>query len=135
MVKALFDTGVLVDYLSGRKEARAELGRYESRAISIVSWMEVLDEAPSDSAEATRRFLDSFQIIPVAPAVAEIAMALKRTHAMTLPDALIWASARLHGLLLVTCDLKNFPPDDPGIRFPYRFKRNLPSALAVPHGE
>ncbi len=52
MVKALFDTNILIDYLGGVESARAELGRYDYRAISMISWMEVLvgtsasDEAP-----------------------------------------------------------------------------------------
>jgi hypothetical protein len=36
-----------------------------------------------------------------------------------LPDAIVWASAQAHDMLLVTRDTKGFPPDDPGVRVPY----------------
>ncbi|MEF0942844.1 PIN domain-containing protein [Rhizobium sp. BR 362] len=42
MVKALFDTNVLIDYLNAVPQARDELTRYGEKAISIITWMEVL---------------------------------------------------------------------------------------------
>jgi predicted nucleic acid-binding protein len=33
----LFDTNILIDYLSGVVEARAELERYPDRAISVIT--------------------------------------------------------------------------------------------------
>ncbi|MFP3560880.1 VapC toxin family PIN domain ribonuclease, partial [Paraburkholderia sp. SIMBA_049] len=51
MVKALFDTNILIDYLGGVGGAKKELARYEYRAISIITWMEVLVGAtPEDEA-------------------------------------------------------------------------------------
>ena len=42
MVKALFDTNILVDYLNAVPEARTELQRYTEKAVSIITWMEVM---------------------------------------------------------------------------------------------
>ena len=36
-----------------------------------------------------------------------------------LPNAIIWASARRLGGILVTRNTKDFPVDDPGVRVPY----------------
>jgi predicted nucleic acid-binding protein len=55
MVKALFDTNILIDYLNAVPEARDELLRYEQQAISIITWMEVLIGARPEHATATRR--------------------------------------------------------------------------------
>jgi hypothetical protein len=38
MVRPLFDTNVLIDWLSGVAFAREELGRYQASATGIVSW-------------------------------------------------------------------------------------------------
>jgi hypothetical protein len=38
---------------------------------------------------------------------------------MKLPDAIIWASARCNGRLLVTRNTKDFPAGDPVVRYPY----------------
>ncbi len=48
MVRPLFDTNVLVDYLNAVPEARVELQRYPRKAISIITWMEVMVGAGND---------------------------------------------------------------------------------------
>ena len=40
---ALFDTNILIDYLSGVESAREEVERYGNRSISVITWMEVMD--------------------------------------------------------------------------------------------
>jgi predicted nucleic acid-binding protein len=61
MVKALFDTNILIDHLNRSDEARKELARYDDRAISIVTWMEVLVGAAAPVEAATRAFLQDSQ--------------------------------------------------------------------------
>ena len=119
MVKALFDTNILIDYLRGIQAARAELGRYNDKAISIVSWMEVLAGAPAAAERGTRDFLDGFTVVDLDHAVAERAVALRRQHRVKLPDAIVWASALVHAMLLVTRETRGFTKDDPGVRVPY----------------
>lgn len=119
MVGALFDTNILIDHLNEVPEARAELGEYEDRAISIVSWMEVMVGAADDLAEPTRRFLEGFTVLGLDDGIAERAVTLRRAYGMKLPDAVIWATAQNTGRLLVTRNTKDFPPDDPGVREPY----------------
>jgi predicted nucleic acid-binding protein len=119
MVKALFDTNILIDYLNAVPQAREELQRYEQRSISIVTWMEVLIGAPAEVAEATRAFLEGFQVVALDNDVAERAVHLRRLHRIKLPDAIIWATADVGSMLLVTRNTKDFPPDLPGIRVPY----------------
>lgn len=120
MVKALFDTNVLIDYLNGVGKARAELNRYENKAISIVTWMEVMAGAPPEVNDATRAFLRDFTLIELDAQIAEEAVNLRRTKRIKLPDAIVWASALTQSRLLVTRNVKDFPVDDPGVRVPYQ---------------
>ena len=119
MVRALLDTNILIDYLNGVSEARAELERHERPAISIVTWMEVLIGAPPESEEATRAFVDGFDCIQIDGIVAEQAVAIRRRHRIKLPDAIIWATAQTQSLILVTRNRRDFPPDEPWVRIPY----------------
>jgi predicted nucleic acid-binding protein len=119
MVKALFDTNILIDYLRGIPAAREELGRYRQKAISLVSWMEVLVGASPATERGTRGFLDGFELIVIDHGIAERAVELRRMHRIKLPDAIVWASAQTHAMLLVTRDAKGFPDQNPGIRMPY----------------
>ena len=119
MVKALFDTNILIDHLRGIKAAREELARYPDNAISLITWIEVMVGANETNQAATRAFLDSFTRIGIDLLIAERAVALRQIHRIKLPDAIVWASAQMNAMLLVTRNTKDFPPGDPGIRMPY----------------
>lgn len=119
MVGALFDTNILIDHLNAVPQARAEIERFEDRAISIVSWMEVMVGADDEVADATRRFLEGFSVVQLDNPVAERAVALRRRYHIKLPDAVIWATAQATGRILVTRNIKDFVKDDPGVREPY----------------
>ena len=119
MVGALFDTNILIDHLNAVPQARKEIERFESRAVSIITWMEVMVGANADLVESTRRFLEGFEVIALDDGIADRAVALRRAHRIKLPDAVIWATAQTAGRLFVTRNTKDFPTDDPGIRKPY----------------
>jgi hypothetical protein len=120
VVKALFDTNILIDYLRGVPAAREELARYEDRAISIISWMAVMVGASPELQHGTQAFLDDFAVIEIDRRVAERAVALRRAHRIKLPDAIVWGSAQVHAMLFVTRDARDFRADHPGVRMPYR---------------
>ncbi|HEY7872826.1 MAG TPA: type II toxin-antitoxin system VapC family toxin [Rudaea sp.] len=119
MVKALFDTNILIDYLNAVPAAKSELDRYRDKAISIVTWMEVMIGATIHLEDATRGFLAGFTRIELDEAVAARAVQLRKMHKMKLPDAIVWASAQENAMLLVTRNTKDFPRHDPGVRIPY----------------
>jgi len=119
MVGALFDTNILIDHLNAIPEARKEIERFENRAISIITWMEVMVGASADLVEPTRHFLEGFKVIALDDQIADRAVALRRAHRIKLPDAVIWATAQTTDRLLVTRNIKDLPPDDPGVREPY----------------
>jgi predicted nucleic acid-binding protein len=119
MVKALFDTSVLIDYLTGVTAANAELARFEDKAISVVTWMEVMVGTTPATEAGTRAFLAGFAQLPIDERVAARAVALQQNKRIRLPDALVWATAQTSDRLLVTRNTKNFDPDEPGVRVPY----------------
>jgi len=100
------------------------LGKAEATSISRVSWIEVLVGAESpEQASALRGWLAPFTIVEIDATIAERAMELRRTHRLRLPDLLIWASAQVHGLILVSRNMRDFPSDQPGIHVPYRIEQ------------
>ena len=118
-MKALFDTNILIDFLQGRQEAKRELELYDDPATSVICWIEVMVGAAAETAIGTRAFLSRFEVVGVDDSVAELAVELRRRHRIKLPDAIVWATARQHGCLLVTRNTRDFPADDPGVRAPY----------------
>jgi predicted nucleic acid-binding protein len=120
-MKAVFDTNILIDYLSGSAKARSELDSFEEIYISLVTWMEILaGAAEGDEESEIREFLNRFRVAPVDEGIAERAVAIRRSQKLRLPDAIIWATAQQLGILLVTRNTRDFPAKHPGIRVPYR---------------
>ena len=120
-VKAVIDTNILIDYLSGSEKAKQELDSFEVLYISIITWMEILVGAEESHEESEiREFLRRFSVYHVDPGIAERAVDIRRKERIRLPDAIIWATAQHLGILLVTRNTRDFPARHPGIRVPYR---------------
>ncbi len=115
----LFDTCILIDYLRGVAPARAECERHADRAISIITWMEVLAGADAASEDDIRSFLLNFHPLPLVQGVAERAVAIRRSRRIKLPDAIIQATSESDGRLLVTRNARDFPAGTAGVRIPY----------------
>jgi predicted nucleic acid-binding protein len=121
MVSALFDTNILIDYLNGIEQAKIELDRYSDKAISLITWMEVMVGATPETEEILRSFLRGFVNLPIDEQVGGLAVILRKQHKIKLPDAIVWATALADKRLLVTRNTKDFSPGEPGIRVPYQF--------------
>jgi predicted nucleic acid-binding protein len=118
--KVLFDTNILIDHLSGIDRAGHELRRYQDRAISIITWMEVMAGSNTEDESRIRAFLTAFSCLPITPDVAERTFLVRKQRKLKLPDAIILATAETADRLLITRNTRDFPADDPGIRIPYR---------------
>lgn len=118
-MRAVFDTNILVDFLRGVPQANAELALYQSPAISVISWIEVMVGTTPQTESAARAFLQSFDLLEIDAMTAECAVTLRKARRMKLPDAVIWATAHVHQCLLVTRNVRDFDPREPGVRVPY----------------
>jgi predicted nucleic acid-binding protein len=74
-------------------------------------------KAPPGLEEPTRQAIDAnFKRVELGEAVLLESLNLPRTHRLKLPDALIWANARVNGWQLATRNTKDFPPEWAGFR-------------------
>ena len=122
-MKAVFDTNILIDYLNGFEPASKELSLYESRIISIITYIEVLAGAKdSDEERVLRGFLSSFEVRELSKAVANLTVNIRRDHRLKVPDAIVYATARFEGCLLVSRNTKDLRPEWPDIRVPYEIQ-------------
>lgn len=64
--------------------------------------------------------LDSFELLELDQRTCERPVGLRQKHKIKLPDAIVWATAQVHNLLLVTRNTKDFSEKTPDIRVPYR---------------
>ncbi|EKY3196592.1 type II toxin-antitoxin system VapC family toxin [Cronobacter turicensis] len=109
-VLAVFDTNILIDLFRGHEKARQTLARFpEKRAISLITWIEVMVGARNYHQEArTREVLGAFTVLPVSLSVAECSVEIRQQCGMKLPDAIILATAQVHSRTLLTRNSKDF---------------------------
>ncbi len=119
-MRVLLDSCIVIDYLAGRDPARDYVTRAQGATISLIAWMEVLVGVTSPEEEAVvRGFLSAFEVLPVDGREAEDAVALRRARRLELPDAIILATARVHGCVLATRNTKDFREGEDGVCIAY----------------
>ncbi len=120
-MKAVFDTNILIDYLNGIPQAADELALYTDKVISIITYIEVLvGSSNAEEEQLLRKFLSAFQVKALSGAVADLSVQLRKAHALKVPDAIVYATARDEGCLLVSRNTKDFKAEWPDVREPYR---------------
>jgi predicted nucleic acid-binding protein len=125
-VTVLVDTSLLLDYLNGDKRAGQALKPHLHRAISVVTWLEIMTIAPLDKLEETRGFLRSFERLSISEAIADEAHRLVSEHGdLAFHRAITWATARVNQLPLLTVDAPPARLEGLKIEAPYRW----------PHGQ
>jgi predicted nucleic acid-binding protein len=119
VVKVLFDTNILIDYLRGFEQADQEINLYSDKAISVITWIEVIAGTTPANENLAHAFLSTFQVLPLGAKEAQRAVLLRQTKRTKLPDALIWATAQVNDRLLISRNTKDFAANEPGVRVPY----------------
>lgn len=118
---AVFDTNILIDLFNNRVEAANTIESAAShRAISLITWMEVMVGARKYGHEAkTAALMGAFEIIEVNRDIAERSVMLCERHGMKLPDAIILATAQSRNCPLITRNTKDFQ-GIAGVVLPYQ---------------
>ena len=109
----LVDTDVLIDVLRGVEEAKRYLLELavEGLAVSTVTVAELFsgrDTRNPIKREKVLRLLRHFEVIPVDAEIAVLAGEIRRDYGLHLGDAIISATAIVHGLTVVTGNIKHF---------------------------
>ena len=121
-MKAVFDTNILIDYLKGIENSLKEINRFKSKAISIITYIEVLVGLNNNDEHIVnniKNFLDTFDLIMVNQKIADLAILARREYKLKIPDAIIFATAQSIDALLITRNSKDFLPSNPLVRIPY----------------
>ena len=117
---AVFDSNIVIDFLNGLEPARSELAQNKTAYISPITWVEAQVKAPLGLEEATRQAIDAnFERLELDAPTLQTGLELRRSLRLKLPDALILASARVNGWILVSRNTKDFPASMLGVRVPY----------------
>jgi predicted nucleic acid-binding protein len=126
----LFDTNILIDWSKGYKEAIRELAHWDNPAISAITWMELYGGADIHDVPRFDEFMIDFgfEIIEIDTVIMRTAAAIvshrrRLGPKISLPDAIIQATADVNGLTIITRNKKDFKGRN--VRIPYELKTVL----------
>lgn len=124
MADVLLDSDLVIWHLRGRKavvELVLDLARKARLGLSAISRAEVLLGMREPETELTLLFLDNCETLPVTATTADRAGEIVREFrsrgiTLSLPDALIGATALIASIPLYTCNPRHYPMPDLDLR-------------------
>jgi predicted nucleic acid-binding protein len=115
-IGAVYDSVILIDALKDIRDAGKRLLADGNRTISVVTRTEVLAGVRTEGEQIVAdAMLDSCTNIDVNKDIANLAAALRRQFRLKTPDAIIYATARILRVPLVTRDT-GFPNEADVVR-------------------
>lgn len=127
MKQCLIDTDVIIDHLRGEEKAREFLKQIRAEEIdilySVITKAELYPGVRSKEEEKVGSLLSSMKEVRIDGEIAVAAGRYRKkfyaSYSLLLPDALIAASAKQVGAVLVTLNIKHYPMKDIKIQTPY----------------
>ena len=111
-MKYLLDSVIVIDHFNGIAAATSFMRlNWRDLAISAITRAEVLTGFDEAARVKPARFLDKLELFNIDREGADLAAKLRREYRWKLPDALQAAAALHHGLILVTRNTRDFPPE------------------------
>ena len=114
-LKYLWDTNIAIFYLQQQFTTSAEkfidnLLKEEQLAISVITEIELLcwKTASENDIEVLHNFINDAQVIELEQAIKIKTAEIRKAHRIKLPDAIIAATALVHGLTLISRNTEDF---------------------------
>jgi toxin FitB len=106
----LLDSNIIVYAARPENEFLRRLIAEAEPAVSVISKIETLGyhKLVAEERVFLEEFFDAALVFPVSDAIAEAAIRLRQQRRMALGDALIASTAIVHGLPLMTANVKDF---------------------------
>ena len=130
MERYLIDTDIIIDHLRGEEKARDFLRQIKSGGsdilYSVITKAELYSGVRPKEVKKVARLLSSMEEVRIDGETAVDAGRYRNkfysSHGLLLPDALIAASAKKAGAVLITLNKRHYPMKDIKIQVPYRKK-------------
>ena len=114
----LADTNILIDLLAGFESSLTELRKYDDRAISVISRIELFVGLREGERARAESLLSNFTQVEITPDVVEESIRVRQTTRLKLADSILLASAHVERRVLLTRNTRDFSPGR-FVRIPY----------------
>ncbi|MCB1556192.1 MAG: PIN domain-containing protein [Alphaproteobacteria bacterium] len=120
MATGYLDTNILIGFFKGNEADKLALERFDSLKLPAIAYAEFMVGLALESQRAAAdKVIDAlFEIVHTDRPICREGAALRRDTRLKLPDAMIYATARVGGGILVTRNTKDFDPAAPDVYVP-----------------
>lgn len=116
--KILIDSDIIIDHLRGYSylEKLIDNMLQNTCLVSVISISEIYSLLYLNEIEIVEKLLSTLKAVNIDSAIARLASSYRmkyyKSHNLLIPDALIAASVKISGAILVTKNIKHFPMTD-----------------------
>ena len=113
MTIGFLDTNILIGYFAGDPAIKAAMERFAGLKLPATAYTEFMVGVKSADERAVFQEIlrKLFDIVQTDLDICHEAADLRRQYRMKLPDATIYATARIHGGTLISRNIKDFNPE------------------------
>jgi hypothetical protein len=107
---ALLDSNIIIHISKGTLDMESMTGSDYTFSISVVTYMEVMGYAFNDEDEKTliENLLKQFKVLYIDRDIADEVVSIRARRRIKLPDAIIFATAKIHKCVLFTRNIEDF---------------------------
>ncbi len=107
-VVVVFDSNIIIDYFKGIESARATCNKYRYKYISFITWIECLVKIPLEQQGIAIDFLSEFELVTMDAKLMRESLKIRQVTNLKLPDAIIYATAKIKKATLLTRNIKDY---------------------------
>jgi predicted nucleic acid-binding protein len=121
MSTAVLDTNIMIDLNAGEQQAQVAVAPYTCLIISRIAYCEYLVwfREPMQCQRMAKILEQTYQIVDSDADIAWQTVLVRQRFNLKLPDAMIYATASVLGVPLLTRNTKDFDESMPGVHIPY----------------
>ena len=108
-VRGLIDTNILIYLSKGLLDESVLFTKYDELLISRITHMEVLGFSfQNEEEELVKKLVDQFGVLEINSQVGDVVIEIRKKKKIKLPDAIIYATAKVNKCALITANTKDF---------------------------
>lgn len=104
----VLDSNIIIDYFKGVQEASNTILQYKVKYISFITWIECLVKIPHERQELAISLLSNFNLVTMDEKLMQESLKIRQATKLKLPDAIIYATAKMKLATLITRNTKDF---------------------------
>ena len=115
-IRGPVDTNILIYLSKGLLDESVLFTKYDELLISRITHMEVLGFSFQNEEELVKKLVNQFGVLEINSQVGDVVIEIRKKKKIKLPDAIIYATAKVNKCALITANTKDFNKVKKGVK-------------------